>query len=711
MRFIVQRLGLIFCLLVVAVVLLVPSWRLRATRQWKSPILRVTQLDSTEDKRFGLFPQLETEAARRFPDDPIAQIAPLHGLDFRDIIVASGTKPSDDPRVIRAQNEYFARYENVEKRFPDANIVRAQHLRDVTRGWLNIDPGPQPKVAGEGQLPNRARWLGEAQLTGAIRSARQGARVEPENAYFPWMEAVVEFSLRRDDAAIAALRRAGQCNYFDDYMIRTINARLQLLRRLRAVGWEDEFAEWSGALLPHYAQMRNAARAAMGRARWARKRGDQARALQLAGIVMRAGAVVERTNGMVITKLVGQAICLEAWKAIIENQPNRPGEKPDAGASTEEQTREIEQHNNQIARSFADYCRARQRPDLAREALAIASKFDAKRVSGVYKMPGVQDITVDAEQLSKAFWLGGVALIFGGSASVLWLLCWSFSRRKEDARVRRQSLLWSAFIAGATVVLISATVKFAPPNFFSLWDETEPSDASLLMNPGHVEWVPLLWIAPIAMATLFHAIKILLDTKFWRIERNGSTNWFGIACALVATGFIVGFCGVVLCFHLPSDSLYNSLFPFFGISLVACALVGSAMAIVGSRGLKRVFACFGVSALWTGSVALLFNDTVGDHLFYSWMAASLALVLFLGAFVVALRIWKFAWPAQWKDFVFQFAARTRIAAGVLALLCAVAYAGATLWTIPVERRARAMMERQLQIGEVTWLREQRAARR
>ena len=716
MRFVVRKLGLIIWAATVFAILIVPTWRLRASRQWESPVLNFNRIYSPQENKFGLFSALELEAARRFPDDPVAQMASLHGVNLSVIPLASAQNSYNDPRVRRAQNDYFARYDQLEERFPRANIVRAQHLLDVTRGWLDINQGPQPKpkIANQGKLIERERTWSQAQLQNAVGTAREGARIEPKNAFFPWIEAIVNFSLRRDDAAIAALRRAGQCNYFDDYVISRVDARLKLLSRLRAVGWEDEFAEWLGALLPHLGQMRTAARATMGRARLARQKGDEARALELAGIVQRAGAVVERTNGIAITKSVGQAICLEAWKAVLENQANLPVLARGGGASTDERTRIIEEYNNRIARLCADYCRARKRPDLAREALNIASKFDAERLFDVYRKPGVKDVNVAVEELSRAFWLGGTALIFGAGASGLWLLTWPLSRRQEEARARRQSLLCSMFLAGITVVLFVATLKFVPRDFFNLWDASESYNTLntlWLVNPDSLKLLALLWVVPIAIEVLFHLSKIVIATRFWRIEASGKTNWFAIARALVATGFVLGLCGVLASLGQTVDFIYSYIFPICGIIFLMCALVGSAMMIIWSKALKRVLAGLVVGTFWTGFVALIFSDTSGDHLFYRWIAASLALILLLCAFAIYLRIGDFSPPEQLKEFAFQFAARTRIAAGVLALLCAVAYFGITLWTIPVEAQTRAMMQRQLQIGEVAWLREQIGARK
>lgn len=201
MRFIGKKLGLIIWAIVVIGILSVPAWRVRAGRQWES----VTQ---NLEKRFAPaesdemvvansalppatasdeIPQdqfsdpWEREAARRFPDDPVAQIAPLHR--------PGGHQPMapNNPRANEIVARYFARYDALERRFPNSNAVRAQRLRDVTRGDipLSIPLGPQPDAPDQKFDAPPLFSAQRAQWENALQTARAGARIEPDNAFFP----------------------------------------------------------------------------------------------------------------------------------------------------------------------------------------------------------------------------------------------------------------------------------------------------------------------------------------------------------------------------------------------------------------------------------------------------------------------------------------------------------------------------------------------
>lgn len=704
MRFIGKRLGLIIWAVVVILILAVPLWRLRAGWQWQSPFLFDNAAWYTA-RDYGLTGRWEREAVKRFPDNPTAQIAPLSHPNFYKF----GQTRENQSNVQEEVAQYFARYDAFELRFPLANVVRAQRLRDVTRGQIYVDIGPQPDVNGVrfADSVNKHSWLDRSQLEKAIESAREGARLEPDNAFFPWMEAILNFSLKRDNAAIAAMKRAGQCTRFDDYVMDAVRERLVLLRELRSTGWEDDFAEFSGALLPHYARMRNVTRAVMARARLARKRGDEMRALELAGITQRAGAVVERADGLMITKLVGREICLETWKAILEKEPKVPARPKLNDNSFNTENSDQEAYSQQIAQLFANYARGHKRPDLAAQALVIAAKFDARQLSDVYKKAGVGDLVESVELLAKASWVGSNALVFGVWASLVWALMWPFSRRAKDAVARRQSLLWAMFLAGITVVLFAATLRFTPQGIFQFWNSTDVTDTFLLVNPLGRKWLALLWIAPTIMALIIQLLRALSGVKIASFKRSGKTNWLAIGRSLLQIGFVVGWVGVALGIGQPDDSITGQLYLFFMALWLGCAFIGSILMLALLREQARVLAFCAVIAFWAGLAPSLLFAPLGDGPFYGSIAMAVAITAGAIGLLAALRVRKIVIPRQKiTDYAFQFAARTRIAAGVLALLCAIAYFGITLWTIPVERGARSMMQRQLQIGEIAWLREQ-----
>jgi hypothetical protein len=73
-----------------------------------------------------------------------------------------------------------------------------------------------------------------------ILEARQGEKLDPQNAYFPLMRSIGLFSLRQDDKAIQAFHKAAQCPRFQDYTREENLANLKLhdeaLGKQRAIG-------------------------------------------------------------------------------------------------------------------------------------------------------------------------------------------------------------------------------------------------------------------------------------------------------------------------------------------------------------------------------------------------------------------------------------------------------------------------------------------
>ena len=184
MRFFSKRLGLIIWGCLIAALLLIPAWRLRAARQWDFAMgnFKLALAPDESDVPYivanSALPQPETpetppdelsapwerEAARRFPDDPLAQIAPLHKPGVH-AVMAPG-----NPRTNEIVTRYFARYDALQRRFPASNAIRAQRLRDVTRGDIPISIPLSPQPGGA-----RPKFSRAAFICGAARPMGSGA--------------------------------------------------------------------------------------------------------------------------------------------------------------------------------------------------------------------------------------------------------------------------------------------------------------------------------------------------------------------------------------------------------------------------------------------------------------------------------------------------------------------------------------------------------
>ena len=732
MRFIVKRLGLIIWVCVVVSLLFIPAWRLRAQRQGQTVIekleARFEPAQTTEtlvEANSALPPDdpeviaedelstpWEREVARRLPDDPLAQIAPIHR--------PSGNRQMapNEPRVNENIARYFARYDALERRFPASNAVRAQRLRDATIGEIPLSIPLGPDKSGKSYPAPPIFIEQRVQMEAALQSARAGARREPDNAYFPWMEAVFSFALRRDADAIAALRRAGDCPRFDDYLISNARGRLALLNEVQPTGWEDDYTQVFGILLPHLARMYYASTAMTDRARQARKSGDEARALELAGITQRAGAAMARAN-LLITRRAGENIVVRAWKFALEDQANLPVAPKDdySWPSTQTAARETA-YQQAMATRFEVYARANKRFDLASQAQTIASRFDASSLLALYGDKSHFNIFQRLSWLGRTWWGESIALTLGALASLAWIVAWPFSRRSQNASARRGALQAAMFMAGVTPVFLIGFLVRVPSVANSQWSyaysEPPTAGALLWLHDNYLFALVVLWLAPALGALLLQILRLLSGIQIARLKRSGKIDWPALGRALLIFGFVVGGAGVALGIGQTANSIFAQLFLYFMALFLGNAFVGSVLMLAFLRGPARVIALCAVLAFWAGTAPSILFASQGDGPFYGSISTAIALLAVAIGIFVALRTWKISFSSfapHLKNLAFEFAARTRIAAAVLALLCAVAYFGIALWTIPVEAKTRAMMERQLQIGEVAWLREQVAARK
>jgi MFS family permease len=712
-------LGLIVWTSVWLLVALVPLWRLRAQRQWSNPTVSVDFYGND----YGLTGDLEREVARRFPGDVAAQLAPLHGVRSQDLypeppksgegIQVLPPKPVgqslDAPAKTLQQRAvaYFAHYDELERRFPASNAVRAQRLRETTWGQLVVHEGPLPK--GEVALPSADSspvWLARPELQSALRSAREGARREPDNGFYPWMEAVLQFSLDRPDDAIKALDAAGKCGHWSDDTRNTFARRTALLRRVRAVGWEDSTQEAWQMLYPHLSSMRRAARAATGQMRLARRRGDEARALQIAGVLARAGANMSRNNDTLIGQMVGEAICSIAWAAAIEDQPNAPRFPVWQGQPTRQQERETLQiFRRQRLKVFAAYARAHGRSDLAREAEHIEPTLDSQTLEALYDSPGFDSTLSRGRSLSNAFWLGAWLLRLALAASLVWIATFLLTRRREPQPrgERAKNVAWAFFCLGATAALLSALIASEAglvDTMGSFPDLTPEPPRLAVLKDNLPLFLGLLWLVPVVGSSL------LEHAKAWKpVIQRGATNWRRVISAALWSVFLGGLLIGWQTQNVAEPSVWSQDLVYFSVLWLLTPVVGSALFIAWAPQKSRMARILGVGAFWmAGLSALVSSTSPGETPFY-WFAWGMALVMAFFLFFFGQRD-RASTPGDAWSSAFDFAAQARMAASVLALGATLGYLGVSLWTIPVERGVGVLLNHQLRIGESAFLREQ-----
>ena len=276
---------------------------------------------------------------RRYPDDPTAALWAAeddwrgYGADLNaETFVQGGDKTA---------------LKKVAARFPDDLQVRALQLRTASEGLSDLK-----SVRKQNDAALRARSIEAAQI------ARASAPLEPDNAFWPWMEAGFEFAASRDEAALRAFERVGKCARYDDYAIATFKARAEFWGRVESPSWEQKVALWASTLFPNLSLMRATAVSVGERSAQMRRAGQTKRAFALQADVLKAAQLLHQNPDVMISALVAEDIAnasLEEFTGIA-----RPKENFDVP--------NFERHARELAGAFADLARENGQDALAGSA-------------------------------------------------------------------------------------------------------------------------------------------------------------------------------------------------------------------------------------------------------------------------------------------------------------------------------------------------------
>jgi hypothetical protein len=116
-----------------------------------------------------------------------------------------------------------------------------------------------------------------------VQNAEIGEKLDPENAFFPWMKSIALFSLNRDEEAITTLHQATMCPRFNDYTQEEARDVLSLAET--ALGKQKAILNFSRLMAltryPHYGALQNHARLIVALAINREKQGDAAGGMAL----------------------------------------------------------------------------------------------------------------------------------------------------------------------------------------------------------------------------------------------------------------------------------------------------------------------------------------------------------------------------------------------------------------------------------------------
>ncbi len=232
------------------------------------------------------------EAAQHYPDDYAIQLACT--LETRSPL------PVDE------------RMRALIPRFPNHPALYAHILRYATSKEIGFRREEEYLLTGTSaaQSPSYPPPAPTpVQLAAFDRDAAIGERIDPDNAYFPFMRAIGLFAAHRDAEALAAIQRAAQKTRWDDYIAEEVKSRWKMRREVFGQRSAIQRVIVAASLLfPHYARLRAVTRVAVYKAIEAERAGHIEQGLAIRLAIMRYGSLMRAQSSSSIGALVGIAL-------------------------------------------------------------------------------------------------------------------------------------------------------------------------------------------------------------------------------------------------------------------------------------------------------------------------------------------------------------------------------------------------------------------
>jgi hypothetical protein len=343
----------------------------------------------------------------------------------------------------QANAERLAQLRALTTRFPNQPALYAHALRYATQYEIHIDRDkelwPQAASSSFRSVP-RAPATPE-QLAAFDQDAATGERLEPDNAFFPFMRVIGLLTARRDAEALVALHRAAGKPRFEDYVneepesllraAEQTDGRLTALQRLAIQG---------SVLYPHYALLRAAARDTTGLAIRAEQAGHTEEGFAIRHDLMRCGSLMRVQSRPLVGSLVGIAIV-----AIAES---RPGGAPALPSASNQTAAQLERATQQRESDYLAYLTRIGHPEEARWVQAeMAAGLEAKSIAnrGMERGPMGQMFALLASR-----WISSLILL----SSALCMLILSLTALLVSRLDRVTSLFTLIIVSGLLLVFL-----------------------------------------------------------------------------------------------------------------------------------------------------------------------------------------------------------------------------------------------------------------
>jgi hypothetical protein len=223
----------------------------------------------------------------------------------------------------------------------------------------------------------------QKEITIGLRLSRHGAKMEPNNALFDWMQAYLLFAQNKPKDALKMLGDASHKKYFDDGYHQSFLAYREAIRLTGYDLFEERLMLGRGPILRNFDWIQETNAAAVWQGALAEQEGNHQKALDIYETQMHLYPAILSSpslNGISITDSVNSLALMDwlsqnrykAWKNEIPQFPHRHHNHDELM-----KIRKAYLHHQTIvaAQSFAKYAVAHYRPKTALLAKYLANRF------------------------------------------------------------------------------------------------------------------------------------------------------------------------------------------------------------------------------------------------------------------------------------------------------------------------------------------------
>ena len=456
---------------------------------------------------------------RRHPNDPHLQ---LGAILAEAIEPATGAAP--EPGIDSSlRDARLDRLEALSVQFPSDPVVPATYLR--YHCFSRIRGGRAEVDRSYGATDAKTRLLAPAILRKVELLANKGARLDPDNGFYPSVLGAAYMAAGREAEGAAALRRASRCSTWKDQAFAEgLAARDLLILTYGDQGIWIHAVPAASVLLPHFAELRQAARAAVWHSKQAGLAGDHGREHAIRADVVRLGGLMRREADSLIGRLVGRSIQDIALRA--DGRTERR-----SWASREQLQGERHTYIRRVRREAPELAGELQRE---LEALEASRPMDyAREWHGPWERPLSPALLRDVAGLFILSNLAGSLGLWLVAALVLPLLAWLRARATQRSGPPGGAFRGPLGVALVTLCAAAAVLPFFvflvnPESGFLPFYLSIASGGTLLLLALRRRPEPLIWsardaifvaataLAIASFATFPRQISIPLVVEFWR---------------------------------------------------------------------------------------------------------------------------------------------------------------------------------------------------